>query len=138
MSVRPLLTLVLTAFTALTLTAAAPAYACGKDCDCAKKAKKATTTKPDAKPEAKPEAGDKKADLAAPAPAVAAGDEKGCDCEKGGKGCTCKKGTCKCANCGQAKFAAGEEKKKCECTKDPKECACKGKCKCHEKTGTRA
>ncbi len=109
---RLLLTLALVVASAFTLTVGASAYACGKDCDCAKKADaKKSDVKPDAKPGAKPDAkpaekpaaSEKKAELGAPSSVrVAAGDEKKCECEKGGKGCTCKKGECKCANCGQA------------------------------------
>jgi hypothetical protein len=108
------------------LGVAAPALACGKDCDCAKKAEKAEkkdTTKPAEKP-----AADKKADLSAPGTSLLAADEAKCKCEKGGKGCTCKKGECKCENCGQKKFTEAE---KCKCKDGAKECGCeKGKCHC--------
>ena len=135
------LTLALGVASAFTLTLASPAYACGKDCPCAKKsAAKGTDAKPEAKPDAKPAekpaAGEKKSELgAASAVRVAAGEEKKCECEAGGKGCTCKKGECKCANCGKTKvatFAQAEKKPACECPK--KDCACaKGECKCHKK-----
>jgi hypothetical protein len=116
--------------TAFALTAATPAYACGKDCDCAKKA---STTKPDVKPGAKPQE-----KPAAAAPEKKAEGTPKCECTKGGKGCICPKGQCKCANCGAAKFAAGDKAdKKCDCPKG-KDCTCaKGECKCH-KSASRA
>jgi hypothetical protein len=124
---------------AFVLTLASPAYACEKDCPCAKKAaaKKGDAkpeSKPDAKPAEKPGAGEKKSELGATSTVrVAAGDEKKCECEPGGKGCTCKKGECKCANCGKTKYSAGE-KKPCDCKKGAKDCSCpKGECKCHKK-----
>ncbi|SRR6266568_9394523 len=102
MTKRLLLSIALAAASAFALTVAQPVYACGKDCDCAKKA---DATKADAKkPEQKP--------AEKPAPATPAATEKKaegapkCECTKGGKGCTCPKGTCKCANCGTAKRAA--------------------------------
>jgi len=129
MTKRFLLSAALAVASAFALTAATPAYACGKDCDCAKKA---SATKQDAKPQAKPDA------TKPEKPAVVAPDKKAegtpkCECDKGGKGCTCAKGQCKCANCGAAKYSAAEpEKKGCECTKG-KDCACpKGECKCHK------
>ena len=124
MTKRFLLSAALAMAGAFALTAATPAYACGKDCDCAKKA---SATKQDAKSQAKPDAKPQEK------PAAAALDKKAqatpkCECEKGGKGCTCAKGQCKCANCG-AKFADGE-KKGCNCTKG-EACGCaKGECKC--------
>ncbi|HEX7488811.1 MAG TPA: hypothetical protein VF341_07885 [Anaeromyxobacteraceae bacterium] len=92
MTKRLLLSIALTAAAAFALTIAQPAYACGKDCDCAKKA---DAKKPEVKPEQKP------ADKATPA-APAATEKKAegtpkCECTKGGKGCTCPKGECKCA-----------------------------------------
>ncbi len=116
MTKRFFLSIALGALAAFALGVAAPAYACGKDCDCTKKAASDKVEKKDAKPAEKPAAGDKKAE-AAP-----------CKCEKGGKGCTCEKGKCKCENCGQAKFADAE---KCKCEKGGKGCTCeKGKCNC--------
>ncbi len=139
MSKRLILTLALGIASAFALTLAAPAYACGKDCDCAKKAAAKKTdgakpeAKPDSKPAEKPAAGEKKAELgAASTVRVAAGDPKKCECEPGGKGCTCKKGECKCANCGKTKYTADEKKPACDCPKH--ECTCpKGECKCHKK-----
>jgi hypothetical protein len=126
-----LLSAALAAASAFALTIATPAYACGKDCDCAKR-HKASATKPDAKPEAKPDA------KSQPKPAAAAPEKKAegsgkCECTKGGKGCTCPKGECKCPNCGASKYAAGTgDKKGCECAKG-KDCACaKDACKCHK------
>ncbi len=139
MSKRLILTLALGVASAFALTLASPAYACGKDCECAKKAGAKTGTKPEAKPDAKPAekpaAGEKKAELgAAPTVRVAAGEEKKCECQPGGKGCTCKKGECKCANCGKAAQFAADEKKPCDCKKGAKDCACpKGECKCQKK-----
>jgi len=139
MSKRLILTLALGVASAFALTLAAPAYACDKDCGCAKNAAKKSGTNPEAKPDAKPAekpaeksaAGEKKAELGAPSTVlVAAGDEKKCECQAGGKGCTCKKGECKCANCGKSHFAA-DEKKPCDCKKGAKDCSCsKGECKC--------
>ncbi len=133
MTKRFLLSAALAAAGAFALTVASPAYACGKDCDCAKK-EKASATKPEPKPGAKPEA---KPD-AQPQPKPAAAPEKKaegsgkCECTKGGKGCICPKGECKCPNCGATKVAAGAPEKKCDCGK-AKDCACpKGECKCHK------
>ncbi len=102
MSKRLFLTVALAVSCAFGLTIATPAWACGKDCDCAKKSSaEKPDKKNDTKPAEKPAADGKKADLAAPAAVkVAAGEGKKCECEKGGKGCTCPKGECKCANCG--------------------------------------
>ena len=136
MQKRLFLTIALGVASAFALTLASPAYACEKDCGCAKKAAAKKTdgkpeAKPDAKPVEKPAATDKKADVGATSTVrLAAGEEKKCECEVGGKGCTCKKGECKCANCGKTKFAA-DEKKPCECKKGAKDCSCpKGECKC--------
>jgi hypothetical protein len=133
MTKRLLLSIALTAAAAFALTIAQPAYACGKDCDCAKKA--GATKADEKKPELKPT---EKAAPAAPAPAATEKKAEGttkCECTKGGKGCTCPKGECKCANCGAPKFAAADkaEKKACDCPKT-KDCSCpKGECKCGKK-----
>lgn len=101
MTKRLLLTAALALASAFALAGTTPAYACGKDCDCAKKAGASAKpgaqpgAKPDAKPQEKPAAAaDKKAD----------GAPK-CECTKGGKGCICPKGTCKCPNCGAGRSA---------------------------------
>ena len=131
MTKRLLLSIALAAAGAFALTLAQPAYACGKDCDCAKKA---DAKKPEMKPEQKP---------AEKAPAATEKKAEGtpkCECTKGGKGCTCPKGECKCANCGAPKFAAASpaEKKACDCVKT-KDCSCaKGECKCAKKDAKRA
>jgi hypothetical protein len=136
MTKRLLLSIALAAAGAFALTVAQPAYACGKDCDCAKKADatKADAKKPEVKPEQKP------AEKSAPtAPAATEKKAQGtpkCECTKGGKGCTCPKGTCTCANCGAPKLAAADkaEKKACDCGKT-KDCSCpKGECKCGKKS----
>jgi len=130
MTTRFLMGAALAVASAFALTAATPAYACGKDCDCAKKA---STKKPDAKPEVKPDAKPPEKP-AATAPEKKAEATPNCECTKGGKGCVCPKGACKCPNCGgAAKFAAGDQAdKKCDCAKG-KDCACtKGECKCHK------
>jgi hypothetical protein len=121
------------AFAAAFALTATPVLACENCKDCPMhKAKAEEKAEPKAeKKDAKP------AEKAAPAAPVAgekkAENEPKCECTKGGKGCICKKGECKCANCGAAKVAAGEEKPKCECDKG-KDCTCKkGECKCkHE------
>lgn len=137
MTKRLLLSIALAAAGAFALTLAQPAYACGKDCDCAKKA---DAKKPEMKPEQKPA---EKAAPAAPAPAATEKKAEGtakCECTKGGKDCTCPKGECKCANCGAPKFAATTpaEQKACDCVKT-KDCSCaKGECKCAKKDAKRA
>lgn len=101
MTKRFLLSAALAVASAFALTAAAPAYACGKDCDCAKKAGAAhgeQGAKPQAAPDAKPQE-----KPAAAAPEKKAEGAPKCECTKGGKGCTCPKGACKCPNCGAAK-----------------------------------
>jgi hypothetical protein len=125
MTKRFLLKIALGTAALFALGLAAPALACGKDCDCAKKAEKAD------KKEAPKPAADKKADLGAAGSSLLAADEAKCKCEKGGKGCTCKKGECKCENCGQKKFTEAE---KCKCKEGARECGCeKGKCNCQKK-----
>jgi len=124
------------AFAAAFALTATPVLACENCKDCPMhKAKAEEKAEPKAeKKDAKPA---EKAAPAAPAAPVAgekkAENEPKCECTNGGKGCICKKGECKCANCGAAKVAAGDEKPKCECDKG-KDCACKkGECKCkHE------
>ena len=111
MSKRLFLTLALITASAFAVTVATPAHAC-PDCNCAKKTSaKKSESKPEAKPDSKPAdkptgkptPDAKKASLGTPSSVLlAAGEQKKCECEKGGKGCTCKKGHCKCANCGQA------------------------------------
>ena len=86
---RFILSVALAVVGAFALTAATPAFAGEKGCDCAKKAAKAAK-KDSAKPaeKAAPEQkvdGEKKAE----------GETKGCECTKG-KDCVCEKGKCDC------------------------------------------
>jgi hypothetical protein len=131
MTMRFLTKLALGAAALFALGVATPALACGKDCDCAKKADKAE--KKDA-PKPADKAGEKKADTSAPGATRLADEKPKCQCEKGGKGCTCEKGTCKCPNChGDSKYTDAE---KCKCKDGAKECGCeKGKCHCQPSKG---
>jgi hypothetical protein len=134
---KSLVTKLAVAFAAAFALTALPARACENCKDCPQHKSSAAAGDKAAPKAEKKDA--KPAEKAAPAVPAAGTEvkkaeaEKKCECTKDGKGCTCKKGECKCANCGAAKVAAGEEKPKCECGKG-KECACtKGECKCkHE------
>ncbi|HEX8908523.1 MAG TPA: hypothetical protein VF805_04940 [Anaeromyxobacteraceae bacterium] len=105
MTKRVLLNAALAVASAFALAGATPAYACGKDCDCARKAGASAKpgaqpgATPDAKPDAKPQ------EKPAAAPDKKADGAPKCECTKGGKGCICPKGTCKCPNCGAGRTA---------------------------------
>jgi hypothetical protein len=131
---RFFLTIALSVAGAFALTAATPAFAGEKGCDCAKKA---AAEKSDTKAGAKPEK-TKPSDKAPAALEKKAENEPKCDCAKGGKGCVCKAKECKCSNCAkEAKFAAaaeGEKDCKGKCHGGTGDCTCpKGECDCKKK-----
>ncbi len=125
MTKRTLKILGIAAASAFALLVAAPARACGpdceqhkkvhaegKDCDCPHHAEhhkadqKADEKAAPEKAKPAPAKPDKKAEAAAAGVLLAA--DAPCNCDKDGKNCTCPKGKCKCPNC----HPEGKDKKK--------------------------